>query len=152
MSISYLSVNLTLSPIDSEPPVTPETSRTRLAIVLAAAVLIGGGALHAHLTRSRGLAGLTPGVLPACDSPTTRRLLKQTLEQAPASRAAGLTVLRLGVLRHHLESVRDATGLEVRVCEAEVFANAGRRTLGVSLEWTDGDRREVWLSVPQLPW
>ena len=131
---------------------TPQPSRLRTFLVAATSVLIGGGALHAHLTRSRGLAGLTPGVLPACDSPTTRRLLKQTLEQAPASRAAGLTVLRLGVLRHHLESVRDATGLEVRVCEAEVFANAGRRTLGVSLEWTSAEKDEVWLSVPQLPW
>ena len=124
----------------------------RTAIVVSSAVLIGAGSLGLHLTRQRGETDFTRRVLPACDSPYTRKLLRQTIEQAPASRAVGLQVLRLGFMRHHLDGVRDNSQLPARVCEAEVFANAGRRTLGFSLEWTSTDKDEVWLSVPQLPW
>ena len=127
---------------------TEHPSAIRTLLVVAVAGLVGAGALWLHATKPRGPAGLTPGVLPACDSPFTRTLLKQ----APAVHAAGLKVLRLGFMQHHLDSVRDASGLPTRVCEAEVFANAGRRTLGFSLEWTGADKDEVWLSVPQLPW
>lgn len=131
---------------------TDQLSPLRTALVVGVAALIGAGALWLHLTRPHGEPGLTPGVLPACDSPYTRRLLRRTIEQAPAAHAAGLQVLRLGFMRHHLDGVRDTSQLPARVCEAEVFANAGRRTLGFSLEWTDAEKNEVWLSVPQLPW
>ncbi|WP_156647818.1 hypothetical protein [Methylobacterium sp. Leaf87] len=124
----------------------------RTFLIVAIATLIGAGALWLHFTKPRLSAGLTPGVLPVCDSPFTRKLLKQTIEQASAARATGLEVLRLGFMRHHLDGVRDTTQLPARVCEAEVFANAGRQTLGFSLEWTSAEKDEVWLSVPQLPW
>lgn len=129
-----------------------QPSPLRTAIVVTAAALIGAGFLWLHFTRPRGDPGFIPGTLPACDSPYTRKLLRQTIEQAPASRAVGLQVLRLGFVRHHLDGVRDTSQLPARVCEAEVFANAGRRTLGFSLEWTGAEKDEVWFSVPQLSW
>ncbi len=131
---------------------TTHTSPLRTTLVVTIAVLIGASSIWLHFTRQRGEPGLTQGVLPACDSPYTRKLLRQTIEQAPASRAVGLQVMRLGFMRHHLDGVRDTSQLPARVCEAEVFANAGRRTLGFSLEWTGAEKNEVWLSVPQLPW
>ncbi len=131
---------------------TDQTSPLRTAIVVSSAVLIGAGSLWLHLTRQRGEPSFMAGTLPACDSPYTRKLLRQTIEQAPASRAVGLEVLRLGFVRHHLDGVRETSQLPARVCEAEVFANAGRRTLGFSLEWISAEKDEVWLSVPQLPW
>jgi hypothetical protein len=131
-------------------PALPLCSRTLL--VVAVATTISLGAVWLQIEYGRGRTGLTPGVLPACDSPFIRKLLKQTIDEAPAAQATGLRVIKLGFVRHHLDSARETTQLPVRVCEAEVFANAGRRTLGFSLEWTGSDRQEVWLSVPQLPW
>ena len=128
------------------------SSTVRTLVVVAVASLIGAGSLWLLATKPRVASGLTPGILPACDSPFTRKLLKQSIEKAPAARTAGLEVLRLGVMRHHLDSVGDASQLPTRVCEAEVFANAGRRALGFTLEWTTTGKDEVWLSVPHLPW
>lgn len=131
---------------------TTQPSPLRTTLVVTIAVLIGVSSLWLYLTRQRSEPGFIAGTLPACDSPYTRNLLRRTIEQAPASRAVGLEVLRLGFVRHHLDGVRDTSQLPARVCEAEVFANAGRRTLGFSLEWTRAEKDEVWLSVPQLPW
>ncbi|MFY9294413.1 MAG: hypothetical protein WAP03_27560 [Methylorubrum rhodinum] len=131
---------------------TTQTSLLRTTLVVTIAVLIGAGSLWLHFTRQRGEPGFTAGTLPACDSSYTRKLLRQTIEQAPASRAVGLQVLRLGFMRHHFDGVRNTSQLPARVCEAEIFANAGRRTLGFSLEWTCAEKDEVWLSIPQLPW
>lgn len=126
----------------------PLPLRSRTLLVSAIATPIGAGALWLRFEQHRDHIGITPGVLPACDSPATRNFLRGTIAGSPAAQAAGLRVIKLGYLRHHRDGVRDTTQMPARVCEGEVFANTGRRTLGFSLEWTGADRQEVWLSVP----
>lgn len=94
---------------------------------------------------------IEPGVMPACDSPQARHLLQRTIETAPLAKAARLRIVKLGTFAHYTETQTYENQFIARICTGEVFASTGRHSVPFKMEWLDTAKREVFLTVPQLP-
>lgn len=90
---------------------------------------------------------VTPGVMPACDSSTSRRLLKQALEGAPAAKQAGITVQKLGVFSETGFVPVTDKGTEMRLCTGDVFFSSGRQDVSFTLQWTSPVKTELWIEA-----
>lgn len=130
---------------------SPDGARTKQVAIISAVVgvvLLGGYRL---LHRASGGESypltITPGVMPACDSSQARRLLKRTLEQAPAARQAGITVAKLGAFRETGFVPVTAKGTEMRLCTGDVFFSAGRQDVAFTLQWTSPKKDELWIEA-----
>lgn len=130
---------------------SPDGARTRRAAVIGA--LIGACLLGVYKLWHRPTAGerfpltITPGVMPACDSSTARRLLKQALETAPAAKQAGITVQKLGAFAETGFVPVTAKGSEMRLCTGDVFLSSGRQDVTFTLQWTSPARTELWIEA-----
>ncbi|KOX45154.1 hypothetical protein ADL19_23505 [Streptomyces purpurogeneiscleroticus] len=90
---------------------------------------------------------VTPGVMPACDSSTARRLLKQALETAPAAKQGGITVQKLGAFQETGFVPVTAKGTEMRLCSSDVFLSSGRQDVSFTLQWTSPAKTELWIEA-----
>jgi hypothetical protein len=90
---------------------------------------------------------VTPGVMPACDSSTSRRLLKQALEAAPAAKQASITVQKLGAFQETGFVPVTAKGTEMRLCSGDVFLSSGRQDVSFTLQWTSPAKTELWIEA-----
>lgn len=90
---------------------------------------------------------VTPGVMPACDSSTARRLLKQALETAPAAKQGGITVQKLGAFAEAGFVPVTAKGTEMRLCTGDIFFSSGRQDVSFTLQWTSSAKTELWIEA-----
>jgi len=91
------------------------------------------------------LLAITPGQMPACDSPPTRHMLAQAVSGSPAARTQGLVLQKVGSLRDAFPGVAEYGGR--RTCLGEVYTNAGHVAVTAILTWTTPQRDEVHLNV-----
>ncbi|MCJ2126972.1 hypothetical protein [Methylobacterium sp. J-077] len=89
---------------------------------------------------------ITPGQMPACDSPVSRRGLRDTITDAPAAKLVGLTVLRINTVGELASE--PASAPDRRICIATVFTNAGRKLIGFTLSWASEAKDDVYLELP----
>lgn len=130
---------------------SPDGARTRRAAIIG--TLIGAGLLGGYKLWHRPTASdrypitVTPGVMPACDSSTARRLLKQALEAAPAAKQGGITVQKLGAFAETGFVPVTAKGSEMRLCTGDVFLSSGRQDVAFTLQWTSPAKTELWIEA-----
>ena len=113
-----------------------------------AAFLVGCAVLVIAVPRQsarNALLAITPGQMPACDSPPTRHLLTQAINGSPAARTQGLVLHRVGSMRDAFPGIAEYAGQ--RTCVAEIYTNAGRENVTAVLSWTSADPDEVHLGV-----
>lgn len=130
-----------------------QTSSIRFILIegrkgLALGVLIALGVAGAvgHLRRQDGLFAITPGQMPACDSPVSRRGLRNTITNAPGAKLVGLTVSQIDTVSELASE--PASTPDRRVCLATVFTNAGRKLVGFTLTWVNAAKDDVYLELP----
>ena len=97
-----------------------------------------------HSARDALLA-ITPGQMPACDSPPTRHMLALAVSGSPTARTHGLVLQKVGSLRDAFPGVAEYDGR--RTCLGEVYTNAGHVAVTAILTWTTPKRDEVHLNV-----
>ncbi|GJD97680.1 hypothetical protein [Methylobacterium iners] len=129
---------------------TGDVRHKQLAV---AGILLGVCLFGAYKVIWRPSAGerfpitITPGVMPACDSSPSRRLLRQVLEALPAARQAGVTVVKLGAFTETGFVPVTAKGTEMRLCSGDVFLTSGRHDVAFTLQWTSSARNELWIEA-----
>ncbi|MBE7198921.1 MAG: hypothetical protein INR70_14125 [Parafilimonas terrae] len=122
-------------------------SEGRKGLALGALVALGLAAVGHMRTRGQdGLFAITPGRMPACDSPVSRRGLRNTITDAPGAKLVGLTVSRVDTVGELASE--PASAPDRRVCLATVFTNAGRKLVGFTLTWANAAKDDVHLELP----
>ncbi|KQO60421.1 hypothetical protein ASF22_22375 [Methylobacterium sp. Leaf87] len=115
------------------------------AFVVFLIACIGTVLLIPRQSARDALLAITPGQMPACDSPPSRHMLAQAVSGSPAARTQGIVLQKVGSLRDAFPGINEYEGQ--RTCLAEIYTNAGRETATTILTWTSADRNEVHLSV-----
>ena len=99
-----------------------------------------------HSRAHNPLFAITPGQMPACDSPAARHLLRTAIDDSLAAHTEGLHTLRVDTV---IEDVPDAgPDPDRRTCVATVLTNAGRKLLVFTLTWSDAAKNDVYLEIP----
>ena len=94
------------------------------------------------------------GHMPACDSGVVRRLLWKAIDEAPDAKSQHIKVLKLGSFADTtkaMEADEGRTRPDRRQCVGEVFWNGGHDLVLFTVDWTNGDKNEVYLEIPELP-
>ena len=126
-------------------------SPARVGLLIGAAVLIvpaGYRLLARHWGAENGMPStFTVGVMPACDSSPTRRLLSQSLDGTPEVKKGEASLQRIGTVAETGYVPANSKGSEMRLCTADVFTSLGRVNLPFTLEWTSAAKDELWIEA-----